>query len=171
LAREAAQSAGANVEWVEADMREIPARYAGTFDALINMFTAFGYFESQVEDQAVLDGVVRSLTSSGRFILDWINSIRVFRNYRDNRWQEVNSAIMATRANFDFLSGRNREEMMIIESDGTRRVTSFSVRQYMLVELAEMFGRAGLTIQSYWGDFDGSELTLDSRRLIILAQK
>jgi hypothetical protein len=34
-----------------------------------------------------------------------------------------------------------------------------------------MLRAVGLTFVRAWGDFDGSELTVDSRRLIILAEK
>ena len=34
-----------------------------------------------------------------------------------------------------------------------------------------MLARAGLVIRQVWGDFEGGDLTLDSRRLIVLAEK
>src|SRR5262245_60362299 len=40
MAREAATAAGLDIEWIEADMREVPTRLAGSFDAAINMYTA-----------------------------------------------------------------------------------------------------------------------------------
>lgn len=44
-ARDRAAEAGVDVEWVRADMRSIP--WAGRFDAVINMFTAFSYFADE----------------------------------------------------------------------------------------------------------------------------
>src|SRR5215472_2918927 len=43
LARQAAAAEGVAVTWVEADMRALPP---GPFDAVINLFSAFGYLES-----------------------------------------------------------------------------------------------------------------------------
>src|SRR3972149_3624699 len=51
LARAAARRAGVEVEWVRADMRDVPGR--ARYDAVINMFTSFGYFDSEADDQRV----------------------------------------------------------------------------------------------------------------------
>jgi hypothetical protein len=42
---------------------------------------------------------------------------------------------------------------------------------YTLTELVGMLARAGLTYRAAWGDLDGSPYTLDSRRMIVLAEK
>ena len=52
MAREDAARAGVEIETVHGDMREIP--FTDEFDAVINMFTAFGYFDSEDEDVRVL---------------------------------------------------------------------------------------------------------------------
>jgi len=39
-------------------------------DAVINVFTAFGYFDDEVENQQVLEGVHRALKPGGRFLVD-----------------------------------------------------------------------------------------------------
>ena len=53
MARERRQRVkGVEIETVHGDMRDIP--FTDEFDAVINMFTAFGYFESEEEDEKVL---------------------------------------------------------------------------------------------------------------------
>jgi len=32
-------------------------------------------------------------------------------------------------------------------------------------------GRAGLRFRRAWGDFDGSDVSLDSRRLVVMAER
>lgn len=63
FAREAAAEAGAKIDFVQADMREIP--FADEFDAVVNIFTAFGYLESEQEDQLVLARVARRFAQRG----------------------------------------------------------------------------------------------------------
>jgi SAM-dependent methyltransferase len=171
MAREAAGEAGAEIEWVHADMRAIPARFEGKLDAVINMFTAFGYLESDAEDQQVLGGIGRSLRPGGLFFLDFINRESVVRTYRPSSWEEVGGALVLHENNFDLASGRNSDVMRVIEADGSRHETGHSVRMYTLVELKAMLDMAGLSMARCWGGFDGSDLTLDSRRLIVLAEK
>ena len=42
---------------------------------------------------------------------------------------------------------------------------------YTLRELAGILERVELRFRHAWGDFDGSPYTLDSRRMIVLAEK
>jgi len=52
-------------------MRRIP--FKDEFDAIINIFTSFGYLETEEEDLKVLEGVHRALTPGGVFLLHFIN--------------------------------------------------------------------------------------------------
>ena len=47
LAKGAAAARDLQIQFVHADMREIP--FEGEFDAIINMFSAFGYFDDDAE--------------------------------------------------------------------------------------------------------------------------
>jgi SAM-dependent methyltransferase len=171
MAGRAAAAAQAEVEWVEADMRRVPESLSGRFDAVINMFTSFGYFEEQEEDEAVLRGVARSLRPGGRFLMDFMHREWLARNFRPRDWEEIDGALVLRDRYLDLLRGRSGETITIVEQDGSRRTTSLSVRIYTLAELTGMLARTGLRFDEGWGDFDGSPLTLDGRRLILLAEK
>ena len=54
-ARKRAVAERVEVEWVEKDMREFVR--PGAFDLVINMFTAFGYFDDKEDDLKVLRNV------------------------------------------------------------------------------------------------------------------
>ena len=56
-------------------MRRIP--FEGEFDAVINMFTAFGYLESEEEDQEVLRQVYKALKPGGVFLLEMYIATRM----------------------------------------------------------------------------------------------
>ncbi len=171
MARRRAADAGVQVEWVRADMREIPQTMDGRFDAVINMLTAFGYFESDDEDRRILEGVRRALRPGGCFLLDFINRDRVMRQYREKDWLEHDGDVLLEARRFDFLTGRTYGTRTVIGPDGGRHVTRIAVRQYTAAELAAMFRDAGLPVERVWGNFDGSDLTLDSRRCIMLGRK
>ncbi len=170
LAREAAERDGLEIEWVEADMRDIPA--GAEFDAVVNVFTAFGYFEEEGENQRVLDGVARALTVGGGFLIDVINLLGLVRRYRE-RWFEEREggAVQLDEHEFDFLRGRNSARWTFLYPDGRRSELLHSVRTYTPHELASMLERAGLAVEEAWGGWDGSELSFESRRLIMLARK
>jgi len=171
MARTHASAAGAYVAWVQADMREVPAALAGEMDAVINMFTAFGYFETEAEDQRVLAGIARSLKPGGKFLIDLIHRDGVMRRFRQKDWEEFDGAVLLHERRFDFASGQQDDAMTVVEADGSRRTTTLSLRWYTLTELRSMLGKEGLEFRRAWGDFDASDLGLDSRRMIVLAEK
>src|SRR5690606_16596780 len=67
-ARTEARRAGVSGEWVQADMREF--RRPRAFDFAISMFTSFGYFEDERENQRVLEQVYGALRPGGVFFID-----------------------------------------------------------------------------------------------------
>ena len=67
-----ARAAGPDLDLRQGDMRELPWP-DGSFDAVLNLWTAFGYFETQDEDERVLAEVARVLAPGGVFVLDTVN--------------------------------------------------------------------------------------------------
>ena len=170
LARAAAEGERLAIDWVHADMREIPA--GPPFDAIVNVYTSFGYFDADDDNQRVLDGVAAALAPGGRFLIDVVNLLSLARRYRDTMWEELEDGMLFLQDHrFDFLAGRNRARWTFVRTDGTRSELVHSVRGYTPHELAKMLSRAGLEVVGSWGDFDGSELSFAGWRLILLARK
>jgi SAM-dependent methyltransferase len=167
LARENEPSA----TYVEADMREVPLE-DGSFDAVINLFTAFGYFEDEADDQRVLHEVARVLRPGGSFLIDTINPPGLFGRYRGRHWDRLeDGTLMLEDHEYDVASGRTKTDWTLIFADGERRDLRHSVRAYTAPELTRLLGNAGLEVVASWGDFDGGELERESRRLILRADK
>ena len=170
LARQAAKEAKVSVRWHRWDMREIP--WEGEFAAVINVFTSFGYLESDEEDFKVLAGVDKALKPGGRFFLDTINREMLVRHWEEHSWQEGHEGTVRLEdRRFDFLTGRQRNRVLSIDPDGTRSEHEIDLRLYTLKELVDMLSRAGLVVRRTWGGFDGREYGLDSRRMIVLSEK
>ena len=169
LARDAADRERLEVEWVEADMREIPP--GAGFDAVLSIFSSFGYFEEEKENQRVLDGVERALAPGGRFLIDLVNLLNLARRFRDRFWEDIQGVLVLQEHELDILSGRVRARWTFVRSDGTRGELAHSLRTYAPYELVAMLERAGFAPDGAWGAFDGSELSLDSWRQILLARK
>ena len=66
-----AAALGASGRWVRADMRAVP--FVGQFDAVINIFTAFGYFDTDAENLEVLRQARQALRPGGRFLLEFMH--------------------------------------------------------------------------------------------------
>ena len=170
MARASAAERGADVRWVESDMREIP--FEGEFDAVLNLFTAFGYLESEAEDQKVLQAVHRALKPGGGFLMDMIHRDNLLRRLQNRSWQQLdNGSVMLMERSWDQLTSRQSERRTTIHPDGRTSEYALSLRLYTLTEFAKMFAEAGLPLQAYYGDFAGSPLTLDSHRMVLIGQK
>jgi SAM-dependent methyltransferase len=170
LARQAAKKAGVSVRWHRADMRDLP--WEGEFDAVINVFTSFGYLESDEEDFKVLMAVASALKPGGRFLLDTINREMLVRHWQTHDWQEgPDGTLRLEDRRFDFLGGRQRNRVLSIHPDGTCREREIDLRMYTLKELADMLSRAGLAVRQTWGGFDGRDYGPDTLRMIVLAEK
>ncbi|MGB6837182.1 MAG: methyltransferase domain-containing protein [Dehalococcoidia bacterium] len=169
-ARRAAREAGADIHWQRCDMREIA--FEEEFDAVINMFSSFGYLESDEEDRLVLERVRAALRPGGRFLVDFINRDWVIRRYQARDWRRApDGSTLLLERRWDPPTGRNLEEITLIGPEGSRRRYRMQLRMYAATELAAMLASVGLTVRRIWGGFDGSELTLDSVRVIVLAEK
>ena len=72
---------------------------------------------------------------------------------------------------FDARRVRVRTRAIFIKPDGTRAERCNDIRCYTCAELTGMLDQAGLEVQAVFGDFEGGELSLASRRLILVAQK
>jgi SAM-dependent methyltransferase len=171
LAREAAADEDLDVELVHADMREIPFREE--FDAAVNLFTSFGYLESEQEDERALAAIARGLKPGGALLLETINAAVLLRLYRTEAWSELDDGtLMLEQRSYDLLSGRNDVLWRFVQPDGSRTELRHSLRLYTPAEIVGMLRHAGLEIERAWGGWDGSELTMDGgTRFLVLARK
>jgi SAM-dependent methyltransferase len=169
-ARKRAESEGLSVTFLHCDMREID--FADEFDAVINMFTSFGYLESEAEDEKVLGKVAQALKSGGKFLLDVINRDRLVRDFQAREWHAADEGwLVLEERTFDHLSGRMETRWVCVARDGVRYERLSSVRLYTTSELRTMLERAGLKVTNLFGDYDGSPYSWDSQRLIVVSCK
>jgi SAM-dependent methyltransferase len=169
LARERAGEAGVELELVRGDMRDLP--WDVEFDAVINLFTSFGYFEDEADHERVARAVARALRPGGAFLIDTVNLLGLVQLFRERSWEQFEDEIVLQRHELELLTGRARTWWTFVDADGSRRELSNSARTFAPHELAALLHRAGLEIEAAYGDFEGAELSMDSWRLILLARK
>jgi len=168
-ARAAARRAHVKLAFVRGDMREIP--YAGTFDAVVNMFDSFGYFERVEDDRKVLGGVARALRRRGKFLMERFNREALAYELPMQGWRILDDgSVVLQEDTFDVLRGRYDTRQIVIDRHGTRDHRG-SVRAYTLPELKDLFESAGLSIHKVLGGLDLLPYRARSRRIVILAVK
>ena len=173
LARETAADVAPTAEFVKADMRQLPDDLNGRFDAVINMFSAFGYLESQDEDQRVLLQIARVLKPDGKLLMDLLNREWVIINNEPYSWQQHDdgSTILEHRE-LDLLQSINHLTFTEIAPDGTRRLASeLHMRLYTLTEMSQMLEAAGMELTDVFGGFNGEGYGVNTRRMILVARR
>ena len=169
LAAARAAEAGVEVRFERADMRSI--RFEREFDAVINMFTAFGYFAADAENRLVLERVAAALVPGGAFLIEAVNPTAVFARFEARGWHELSDGtVMLEERAYDAVRGRF-ETCWRFARGGEQSVRRFSHRAYTAPELAAMTQAAGLDVERFFGGLDGSDLEMGSRRLVMFARK
>lgn len=169
-ARAAARARGLRVYWVQGDMRLLP--FIRHFDAIINLFTSFGYFASEDDDLRVLREVGALLRPGGGFLLDTFHKADLERRYVPARveQEEAHGGRVTWRSLFDPATSRLEARGTVVFPDGRRSRLVHSIRAYAPGELADLFRRAGLHPEAWYGGLDGQPLAADSRRLVAVAR-
>jgi SAM-dependent methyltransferase len=165
-ARADAEARGVEVEYLRGDMRELP--WEGRFDAVVNWFTSFGYFDDE-GNREWLATVLRTLKHGGRLAVD-VHSRDVFmRNRVPAAVFERDGDLVVDRFSYDVTTGRERTERWIVRG-GTVRKREYSVRFYSFTELRSLLLDVGFSSVDAVGH-DGGPLTLDSRRMVVVATR
>jgi SAM-dependent methyltransferase len=170
-AKDFAASAGVKLNLVHGDMRKIHKELNKKFDAIINIFTAFGFYTKDADNQKVLNNAAKLLKKNGNFLIDLANRENVLRKWQPRQWYSTGTTTVLEEAMFDFFSSRLEVTRTLITSDNQKEVSDFSLRLYSLHEMLAMINKAGLAASAVFGDFKMNQYTVDSRRMIILAQK
>jgi SAM-dependent methyltransferase len=171
LAEASAREAGMTLETVHADMREIP--FSDRFDAVINMFSSFGYLESEAEDARVLEAVRRALKPGGVALLDLLNRDWVVANYEtEDSHTDPDGTLYLEHRRLDLETSRNHVSFTVVAPDGTRReVDGHHIRLYTLREVRGMLDAAGLAYEGVHGGYEGEPYGINTRRMIVIARR
>ncbi len=168
-AREIADSLMVALDLRQGDMREIP--YNEEFDAVINMFTAFGFFDREEEDLKVLKGVYKALRPGGQFLMDVINREFALADMSQRRWTIEDSSYLLEERFFDYFNSRLELTNRLILASGEIKEANYSIRLYTLTEMLDMFNKAGLVLTDVYGNFDGELYSAKSPRMILVAAR
>ncbi|MBD3384352.1 methyltransferase domain-containing protein [candidate division KSB1 bacterium] len=167
-AMEQSKTENSLVRFVLADMRAIP--FIGCFDAILNIFTSFGYFDTDEENFQVIRQAFNALNEKGWLFFDYMNTERVLSELEPKSETNRNGMhIIQERA---YKPDTKRIEKTITVSDklGLRSYRE-SVRAYSRRELYHFFEQAGFSCKYELGDYKGRPFDVKSARLVMIGQK
>ncbi len=165
-ARREAASRNLSITFVRGDMRQpLP----GTYDAVVNLFTSFGYFETPEENALVFKQVAAALRPDGVFIFDFLNAHAVRKSlvpYETGLWSGGRYEIE-----------RGIEEPFVLKHvtihEQNAQTRHFYEKVHLLDDLwiVENAASAGLVLTAALGDYAGGPFNRDqSARFIGIFQ-
>lgn len=158
---------------VLADMRSLPFRDA-VAGAVVNMFTSFGYFETDLDNVCVMREAARVVAPGGVFLMDFLNagSLDVTMNEEEPSVREERGATIEERRQI-VEHGRVLVKNVRVRM-GTKEPVEYSerLRLYRHDDLVAMARSSGLLPRDVYGDYDLSRYDAGvSPRVILVCEK
>ncbi|WP_129716607.1 bifunctional 2-polyprenyl-6-hydroxyphenol methylase/3-demethylubiquinol 3-O-methyltransferase UbiG [Pedobacter sp. SYP-B3415] len=130
------------------DMRKL--HYINYYDLALNLFTSFGYFETELQHVNALKSFRKSLREDGTLVIDYFNTQKILRNltHMDTRIAEgiefhikkfVQDGKIIKHINFE-----HRNKTYAFEE---------RVQAFMPEDFERMFEKSGLRITNTFGDY------------------
>jgi SAM-dependent methyltransferase len=162
---------GPNLRYTRGDMRKMPARWTGRFDAVVNLFTSFGFFAHPSDDVRVIKEFARVLKPGG--LLVWHGGSRdgvMARFLTRDWWTSSDGTLFAQEREFDSLSG-----VLQVHSTwrkGSKKGTrEHKLRLYTATRLSELCAGAGLIVEQAYDGFHDRPMRRTSSEMLLIARK
>lgn len=171
IAKNKMRKESVNFPIVRCEMQWLPFRDEA-FTAVINMFTSFGYLLSEEEDLNSLREIARTLKPEGKFLLDIVNRDHMLKIFQDSDNADFGTFTMEEKRTLAEDKMKVTSQWIITpKNNGERLVLVHQLRLYTPEQLRQMLVSEGLIPKTMYGNYKAETFTLDSSRLIILAEK
>jgi SAM-dependent methyltransferase len=164
-ARNRAQQEGLDVTFVQGDMRD--PYCDGCMDGVVNLFTTFGYFETDAENRRALSAMATALRPDGWFLQDFLNAPQVAETLVPSTTHRVNGVTIHQER---WIDDDRIKKRIVLEHDGCTKTYYESVRLYTLDDLQALYKEVGLDLIDTYGSYEGMPYTSDSPRLLLYAR-
>ncbi len=170
LAEARRRGVGKTLRYTRGDMRKMPARWTKRFDAVLNLFTSFGFFGHPSDDVRVIREFARVLKPGG--VLIWQGGSRdgIMARFLERDWWESDNTLFAHEREFDPVSGvlTVRSNWRKGSKTGTRE---HRLRLYTATRLAELFAEVGLILETAHDGFVDRPLKRTSSEMLLVVRK
>lgn len=179
--RAAASRHPERLAFVRGDMREVAESFpAGSFDLVALLWNSFGYFDRRSDDLKCLRQIASVLAPGGALVLNTMNARHQRRRNHDapasfgeesaKSWSELEPGCYALlKQRFDPARRRVTSTWIVADCRPGRAkhlVTDYESSVYSLAELKKMLRRAGLELESLWGEASGGRFDRERSKLL-----
>jgi len=149
------------------DMRRL--FYINYFDIALNLFTSFGYFDTEKDHVNALKTFRKSLNDDGILVIDYFNTEKIIRNLNSKETKSLDGITF----NIDkkVVDGKIIKK---INFEDQQKVYNFEerVQAFSFEDFERMLTKAGMVIQKTFGSYALDEFDkTSSDRLILICKK
>jgi SAM-dependent methyltransferase len=172
LALAAKRGTSESLRYRRADMRKLPAGWSGRYDAVVNLYTSFGFFDNPSDDARVISEFSRVLKPGGILVWQGANRDGVMSRFLSRDWWETgDGSVVGQERSFDPLSGVLSIQSTLRRKNGRTSRRRHRIRLYTPTRLAELCARAGLIVEEAFDGFSSRDLTRRSPEMLLVARK
>jgi SAM-dependent methyltransferase len=165
--KEAQKFENENLKFEVQDMRN--SFRENEFDAVFNLFTSFGYFDSQQDNLKVLQAINRMLKQEGLLVIDFMNAHKVTKNLVATEIKKADDIQFNITRNYDgnHIFKNIEFDVDVEKHNYTERVQALQLKDFKL-----LLKETGFELLETFGNFNLEKFDLEtSDRLIIIARK
>ncbi len=157
-----------NCHFARQDMLQPLAAARGKFDLLLNLFTSFGYFESDEIHTQVMRHWAAALKEGGQLVLDFINAERAMQRLVAEETQVLNGYKFDIRRKIE--DGYIVKDIWVTENTTEKAAGEFQerVRAFGLEDFERIAAAAGLRVLNFWGDYELNSFSREESPRLIL---
>lgn len=149
------------------DMREVYRK--DEFDAVFNLFTSFGYFDSQSDNLKVLNSIRDMLKEDGVLVIDFMNAERVIRNLIPQETKIVDDIEFHIERKYD---GTHIFKNIQFDDENQHFDFTERVQAVKLNDFEVLLEKAGFDVLNRLGNYKLDSFNAEmSDRLILVARK
>ena len=156
-----------NLKYFVHDMRSVFKK--NHFDLVTNLFTSFGYFENQEDEQTTINAMSNNLKEGGLLLIDFMNVKKVISSLVTSESKEIDGIKFLIERKYD--ENHIIKKIIIKDKDSDLNFQE-KVRALTLYDFDVMLKKANMKIVDLFGDYSLNEFNaIDSDRLIIISRK
>lgn len=156
-----------NLHFYVHDMRKLG--YIHYYDIALNLFTSFGYFETEKDHVNALKSFRKSIKDDGTVVIDYFNTLKIISNLTQRETKTLEGI------DFDlhkFVSEGKIIKHINFEHKNKQHAFEERVQAFKLEDFERMFEKSGLTITAKFGSYNLDAFDENkSDRLILVCKK
>lgn len=138
------------------------------FTVLLNLFTSFGYFETEIENIQTLQAAACNLKKGGRMVIDFMNTPKVLAQLPAREQKNIDGICFE-------IWKRTENRMIVKDIRFTDNGKPYHFQERLMAigqaDFERYFQAAGLRMLHVLGDYRLNPYTLESDRMIFVLQK